>query len=165
MRVMSVNLEKLKAVVLFIGAHPSVSDLGQTKLYKLIYFSDVRHLRATGSSITGSEYIKYQHGPVPSRGEKAIKQLRANGSIDVEQVPFADYVMNKITVHESPSGSVLTPSEIETLSVVCESLGRINASSLSRLSHDEPAWVYAEQLQKLSPELMMYGHVEDVEGL
>ena len=70
---MSGDLEKLKAAMLCIASRPDVTGLGLTKLCKLVYFADARHLREAGASITGSEFIKYQHGPVPSRGEKAVK--------------------------------------------------------------------------------------------
>ena len=43
----------------------------------MLYYADAACLREIGHSMSGSEYIKYEHGPVPSRGEKSIKTLRA----------------------------------------------------------------------------------------
>jgi hypothetical protein len=65
---MPFNTHKLDALILYQGKSPHVGDLGVTKLWKLIYFIDVSFLRETGMSLTGSDYIKYDHGPVPSCG-------------------------------------------------------------------------------------------------
>lgn len=162
---MSVDLEKLKAAMLCIASHPSVSALGLTKLYKLVYFADARHLRETGVSITGSEFIKYQHGPVPSRGEKAVKQLRKDGAIDADREDYAGYETTAISVRGKPDLRALAPAEKATLAAVCRELGAMTATQLSALSHDEPAWISAPMRQKLAPDLIMYGAAEDPEGL
>lgn len=162
---MAFDLDKLKEAMLYIASHPNVSDLGLTKLYKLVYFVEARHLREHAEAITGSDFIKYQHGPVPSRGEKAIKQLRKAGAIHAEREEFAGYDMTAISPLRKPDPRVLSESERATLDSVCAQLGSKTASQLSDLSHDEPAWIAAPMLRKLSPDLMMYGSAEDPEGL
>lgn len=162
---MSVNREKLKDVIVFISSHASVRDLGLTKLYKLIYFADAAHLRDHGGSITGSDYIKYEHGPVPSRGEKSIRQLRKEGRLHTEKVPYAGVEMISISALGAPTWSALDDEEVATLEAICTQLGRETAIALSKRSHAEPAWVAAPMLEKLSDELMMYGAAEDPDGL
>lgn len=162
---MNLDREKLKAAIVYISSHPSVESLGLTKMYKLIYFSDVAHLREYGSSITGSEYIKFQHGPVPSRGEKCIRQLKRDGLLESDKVPYAGYEMIALKALSEPDVSVFEEDELKTLASVCERLGGRTAVELSALSHDEPAWVAAPMLEKLSAELMMYGAAEDPDGL
>lgn len=162
---MGLDREKLKAAIVFISSHPSVESLGLTKMYKLIYFSDAAHLREYGKSITGSEYVKYQHGPVPSRGEKCIKQLKRSGLIESEKVPYGGYEMIALKALGAPDESVFEEDELNTLASVCERLGGRTAAELSELSHDEPAWITASMLEKLSAELMMYGAAEDPDGL
>ncbi len=162
---MAVDLDRLKAAILFVASHPSVTALGLTKLYKLLYFADAAHLRETGSAITGSEYIKYQHGPVPSRSEKCVKQLRKAGALEARKTVLAGYAMLAISVPAKPDLSALTAAERATLDGVCRRLGGETAKELSTLSHLEPSWVSASILQKLSHELMMYGAEEDPDGL
>jgi uncharacterized phage-associated protein len=162
---MSLHREKLKDVIVYVASHAGVSDLGLTKLYKLVYFADAAHLREHGSTITGSDYIKYEHGPVPSRGEKSVKQLRKEERIHTAKVPFAGYEMISIAAIGAPSWSALDDDEVATLDAVCSELGRETAKELSKRSHAEPAWASAQLLEKLSPELMMYGVAEDPDGL
>jgi uncharacterized phage-associated protein len=63
---------------------------------------------------------------------------------------------------ESPAFS---EDELQLINAVCRRFGRKTASYLSEISHDEPAWIHAEKLQKLSPALMCYGSKEDEDGL
>lgn len=162
---MSLHREKLKDAILFISAHPRVRDLGLTKLYKLLYFADVAHLREHGQSITGSEYIKYEHGPVPSRGEKCIRQLRRENRLRTDKIPYGGVEMISVRVVGEAGVAALTEEEIATLNAVCDLLGGETAVALSTRSHVEPAWVATPMLQKLSAELMMYGATEDPDGL
>jgi len=73
---MKVNLRKLMQLMVFFAHHEAVKPLGKTKLFKLLYFTDVTHLRMVGQSITGAEYLKYPFGPVPMQGSFALKELR-----------------------------------------------------------------------------------------
>jgi uncharacterized phage-associated protein len=162
---MAVNLVKLQNLILYIGSNPYVQNLGITKLWKLIYFIDATALRELGKSITDSDFIKYDHGPVPSRGDKALKQLHRDQKIRTQTEQIGQYRINKISVDESIDASMFSPQEITIIDRLCRTYGGKNASFLSELSHQEPAWVYAQKLEKLSPALMLYGFSEDVEGL
>ncbi|MEE9393924.1 MAG: Panacea domain-containing protein [Planctomycetota bacterium] len=162
---MTFEIQKLKDVIEVIASHLSVDNLGPTKLYKLTYFADVQHLRATGSSITGSEYIKYQHGPVPSRAERALKQLLNEHVLRTESTTVGDFQLTKIIPIILRPPTLLSPAELNTLESVCLEFGKLSAGELSELSHREPAWIGAESKQKLSTELMHYGAKEDPDGL
>lgn len=162
---MNINSEKFNNLVLHIGNSPYVQLLGTTKLWKLIYFIDTNALRETGSTITGSEYIKYEHGPVPSRGEKLLKQMQRDNKISIEQECSGSYRINKIVSQIEPESNVFSEYEINLIDKTCRNYGSKTASYLSEISHDEPAWHYAKMLEKLSPELMLYGSTEDIDGL
>lgn len=162
---MSLNIKKLKNIILYIASHPNVRKLGDTKLYKLIYFADVDSLREYGKSITGSDYIKYKHGPVPSRAEKSVKSLKKDGYIHTELVRHGSYTRNAISALKEPDLSVFEPNEIDRIDHICKVLGSKSASALSGISHDEPAWACTKILSKMSPSLMMYGAEESPDGL
>ena len=162
---MAADLAKLKNLILHIGANPHVQNLGETKLWKLIYFIDATALRETGRTITGSEFIRYEHGPVPSRGEKSLKQLSRDGSIEIVQEQQPSYRINRVVVTNPPGEAIFSAEELQVIGRVCRAFGSKTAGYLSELSHREPAWHYAGHLEKLSPELMQYGADEDPEGL
>jgi uncharacterized phage-associated protein len=156
---------KLEELMVFVSRHPKVVDLGLTKLWKLVFFIDQEALRKTGHTITGSEYIKYEHGPVPSRGEKHLKKLRREGVVSCRQRDRAGYLLNEVRGMRQPLSGVLSGDELTVADTVCGKLGRMTAARLSELSHKDPAWHYAELLQKLSPSLMAYASEEDPDGL
>jgi len=160
-----VNVAKLQSLMLLIAGNPDVKKLGLTKLWKLIYFCDVRALREEGASITGSEFIKYPHGPVPSRGDKSLKLLLRQGRIATEQKAVGGYMQTSITVLDAPDLSLFTKVEREIVAKVCHDLGGLSAKKLSDISHEEPAWALAHELDKLDKELMHYGRAEDPEDL
>lgn len=152
---MPVKPEKLKNLILYLCDHPKVTSLGLTKLYKLIYFSDVTHLREFGTSITGSEYIKYEHGPVPSRGEKLIKSLKRDKALKSETVSARGKTRYKFTKLNEVDLKIFSESEIDAIEEVCSKFGKRTAKFLSELSHDEPSWACAKMQDKLDPELML----------
>lgn len=160
-----VNAEKLQELMLAIAAHSRVKSLGLTKLWKLVYFADVRALRELGSSITGSEFVKYPHGPVPSRGVKHLKKLERAQRIQTSQEKVGPYLQTAVRALDGPKKSSFSKQELVIIEQVCKELGAKTASELSKLSHDEPAWALASDLDKLDEGLMHYGESEDPEGL
>ena len=157
--------QKLQELIVHLGRSPKVSNLGPTKLWKLIYFIDARAVRDLGESITGSEFIKYEHGPVPSRGEKFLKQLVREGSVSTAAREVGGMTLNEVKSNRAPHLGIFSPEELSLINEVCAELGGKSAAVLSNLSHSEPAWHYAEFRQKLSRELIAYGHEEDPTGL
>lgn len=159
------NRDKLDALIVWIANCPDVRDLGNTKLWKLMYFMDVAALRELGHTITGSDYIKYDHGPVPSRGDREMKLLIRNGAVDTKQRPHGAHTINEILPVAKASDAPFSGDELTIMKRICHQMGRLSAWKLSEISHQEPAWIYAEQLGSLSQELMAYGAEEDADGL
>lgn len=119
-----------------------------------------------GRSITGPGYIKYQHGPVPSRGDKALKALKKLGAVETGTRLHYGLSMTEVMPGNEPCGTVtLTEGEKRVLDSVAQEFGHLTARELSDRSHEEPSWILAELQQKLDPELMLYGAREDDEGL
>ena len=162
---MALDQNKLKNMILYFANSPCVSSLGTTKLYKLLYFADATCLREYGHSMSGSEYIKYEHGPVPSRGEKAIKILRKENAILVNPEVHYGMQLDAIRATVEPDFSLFDKSELDVLTRIAQTKGAASARLLSEESHLEPAWFYAGILNKLSPDLMFYGASEDPDGL
>ncbi len=156
---------KLEELIVHLGSHPDVVNLGLTKLLKLIYFVDAKAVREWGEAVTISEFIKYEHGPVPSRGEKHLRQLVRKGDVTTTPRTVGGKILNEVKSTRKPDLSVFSKQELSLINEVCRELGRKTAAVLSDMSHDEPAWHYAGIMGKLSPELMAYGHTEDPDGL
>ena len=160
-----VSGHKLSELIVYLGQHPEVNSLGFTKLWKLIYFIEARAVRDLGEPVTGSEFIKYGHGPVPSRGDKFLRKLVKSREVTSSQRTVAGKTLNEVKAARSADLSVFSFEERQLIDAVCADLGRKTAFALSELSHKEPSWHYAKMLEKLAPELIAYGQKEDAEGL
>lgn len=160
-----VHGRKLSEIIVYLGQHPRVNNLGTTKLWKLIFFIDAKAVRDLGEPLTGSDFIKYEHGPVPSRGEKHLRQLMRDGDVSTSPRDIGGKTLNEVKSARAADLSVFSDAERTLIDDVCVELGRKSAVALSELSHQEPSWHYAEMMGKLAPELIAYGAKEDPDGL
>ena len=55
--------EKLCQAIVFFAKN--TNKFGKIKLFKLLFFLDFEHFKATGRSVTGSRYDAWPNGPVP----------------------------------------------------------------------------------------------------
>jgi len=160
-----VHGRKLAELIVYLGQHPSVNNLGLTKLWKLIFFIDAKAVRDLGEQLTGSEFIKYEHGPVPSRGEKQLRLLVRAGEVTTAPRAIGGKTLTEVKSARAADLAVFSDDERTLTDEVCAELGRKSAMALSELSHQEPSWHYAEMMGKLDPELIAYGAQEDPDGL
>ncbi len=161
----AMHSRKLEELIVYLGKQPGVTNLGLTKLWKLIYFVDSQSLREFGESVTGSEFIKYEHGPVPSHGDKHLRRMTRSGEVTTTARDIGGKTLNEVKTTRDPDLTVFSKVELEIIDRVCSRYGRKTAKELSDLSHREPSWNYAALREKLSPELMLYGAEEDADGL
>ena len=154
---MEVDLNKLKNMILYFAQNSSVQNLGITKLYKLLYFADVTSMRELGHSMSNSEYIKYEHGPVPSQGDPAIRSLKGDNHISVMRVSIHGMTLYAVRASTRPNTSVFSRSELEILQKISISKDPMTAAQLSEESFLEPAWIHAKMLCEMSKDLMYSG--------
>jgi uncharacterized phage-associated protein len=147
---MRVNLRKLRQLIIFFAHHESVKPLGKTKLFKLLYFTDVTHIRTVGEPITGAEYRKFPRGPVPTQGNFVLKDLQLRRLIKQKSVllPNARF-MREFTALQVPDMAIFTEQERDTISRVIQEYGKDTASVLSWRSHQEYAWLFAKERMPL----------------
>ena len=145
-RHMRVNLRKLEQLIIFFAHHEAVKPLGKTKLFKLLYFTDVTHIRIVGEPITGAEYRKFPFGPVPTQGDFALKELQLHRLISQKRIPLPKgHFMRELTALQGPDMAIFTAQEIDTIHYVIQEYGKDTALVLSWKSHQEYAWLFAEE--------------------
>ena len=70
-----INEKKYKNIILFFARKIQNGTLGKLKLMKLLYYLDFDFFEKYGRSVTGDEYLRFEHGPVPRMGEKILKEM------------------------------------------------------------------------------------------
>ena len=86
------NPLKLENVLLYVlgkvGAKP---NMGETVLYKILYFIDFDYYEKFGRSITGMKYYRNHYGPTPGTGFRDITEAMIEaGELTIIQAKFHD---------------------------------------------------------------------------
>src|SRR4030042_3590885 len=70
------NLDKFKEVLLYIlGKVGSKPNIGETVIYKLLYFIDFDYYEKHEEQLIGATYIKNAHGPTPREFRKIVDKM------------------------------------------------------------------------------------------
>jgi putative zinc finger/helix-turn-helix YgiT family protein len=113
------------------------------KLNKLLFYADFYHFKRTGFSITGTQYLAFQHGPVPDNYDILFGILSQENILGQEYVEFefsdgATRFFSNIKFNSE----IFDKEELETLDEVHKKLGKVKTTDIKDLSHDEIGWIH-----------------------
>ena len=151
------KVEKFKQVLLYvlskIGGKPNI---GQTVLYKLLYFIDFDYYEKFEEQLMGARYIKNTHGPTPIAFDKIVKVLKEEGKIEEIKSIFYRYEQTKYLINpkENIDLTGLSGQEIAHIDSELNRLSDLSATQISALSHKDTPWLVAK-----NKELLDYEHV------
>ncbi len=136
--------ESLRELILYI-AHKCQSHqkFGAVKLAKILFYSDFISFAKYGKSITGTQYKKLPLGPVPTAAKAVEASMVAENEIVVKHEGLPPYVQRRIiALREANLDDYFKPHDIALVDQIIEELSDLNASEVSRRSHDL-AWQVA----------------------
>ena len=151
--------EKFEQVLLYIlakiGGKPNI---GQTVLYKLLYFIDFDYYEKFEEQLIGAKYIKNHYGPTPLMFTKFIKKMEQEGKIETVKSKFYKHEQTKYLVNPNISInlSALSAQELEHINWEIDRLSDLTASQISILSHLDTPWVVAKNREPLEYEHVFY---------
>jgi len=151
------NLGKFKEVFLYIlnriGSKPNI---GETVIYKLLYFIDFNFYEKYEEQLIGATYIKNHYGPTPIEFKKiADKMTKDEEIIKVESIYF-EYPQTKYLPLRKPDLSKLKANEIEVIDDVLNRLSDMNAAQISEYSHNDVPWLTTEDGKIIEYESVFY---------
>ncbi len=140
------NPEKLREVLFYVlekvGAKPNV---GETVLYKLLYFIDFDYYEKTGRSITGLTYIRNHFGPTPIRDfVSVVDGMKKRDEIEIVETKYFKNTQKKYLPHKSIELRELNANELIHIDATLARLSNKTASELSELSHYDIPWLAAK---------------------
>lgn len=153
------KVEKFKQVLLYIlskvGGKPNI---GQTVLYKLLYFIDFDYYEKFEEQLIGARYMRNTHGPTPVAFAKIIHELEEDGKIETIKSKFYKYDQTKYLVNpqEMIDLSVLSGTEIAHIDWELGRLSDLTAKQISALSHKDTPWLIAKEKEVLDYEYVFY---------
>jgi transcriptional regulator with XRE-family HTH domain len=151
------NLKKFKEVLLYIlgkvGAKPNV---GETVLYKLLYFIDFNYYEKHEEQLIGATYIKNHHGPTPIEFQAIVTELMKNKELEAVKSLYFQHLQKKYLPRREPDLSVLNANELKVIDDVLQKLSDMNAATISEYSHQDVPWVITGDQQKIDYESVFY---------
>ena len=149
------NVDKFKQVLLYIvGKVGSRPNIGQTALYKLLYFIDFDYYEKYQKFLIGATYIRNTHGPSPISFAKIARELENQGELVEVTNKYFGYDQKKYLITSEPEVSSLTAQELKHIDDELERLASKSAKELSDLSHMDTPWRVAKE-----KDILNYRHV------
>ena len=150
------NIEKFKEVLLYIlGKVGSKPNIGQTVLYKLLYFIDFNYYEQFEEQLIGATYIKNHYGPTPKEFDKIVREMEGSDLIKISDDYFK-YPQTKYIPLRDPDLSKLKAQELQTINDVLNKLSDMNATQISEYSHNDVPWLTTEDGEVIDYESVFY---------
>ena len=153
----TLQVNKFKNVLLYIlercAGKPNV---GETVLYKLLYFSDFNYYELYEEHLTGATYRKLPYGPVPQKLDIIIGQMVKKGQLQKVNTEHHGYRQTRYLPLEKADLTELRASAKEIIDRVIEQMSDWSASMISDYSHKDLPWEVTDEGKDISYELAFY---------
>ena len=149
------NLNKFKEVLLYIlnkvGSKPNI---GETVIYKLLYFIDFDYYEKYEDQLIGAAYLKNNYGPTPIEFRKVVEKMIKNKEIIKVKNKYFEYPQTKYL----PTFLRFSPSSvsIEIINSVLNRFSDMNAIQISEYSHNDVPWLTTENGETIEYESVFY---------
>ena len=151
------NINKFREVLLYIlnkvGSKPNV---GETVLYKILYFIDFDFYEKYEEQLIGATYIKNNYGPTPVEFKKIVDKMIDDGEIIKVKSVYFEYPQTKYLPVRKADLTKFKANEIELIDDILNRLSDMNASQISEYSHNDVPWMTTENQGTIEYESVFY---------
>ena len=152
------NLDKFKEILIYVlskvGSKPNV---GESVLYKLLYFIDFNYYEKNEEQLTGATYIKNHYGPTPTEFIKVVEDMEGKDLKKVQNNRF-QYPRTKYLPLRSPDMSKIniTGNEQKLIDDIINLLSDMNAKQISEYSRNDVPCQVTEEGEAIDYESVFY---------
>ncbi len=151
------NIEKFKEVLLYIlnkvGSKPNI---GETVIYKLLYFIDFNFYEKYEEQLIGATYKKNNYGPTPIEFKKIVDQMTGKKELMRVHDKYFQYPQTKYLPLRTPDLRKLQAHELKVIDDVLDKLSDLNASDISKYSHNDVPWLTTDNGKIIDYEKVFY---------
>ena len=151
------NLKKFEQVLIYIltkvGSRPNI---GETAIYKLLYFIDFDYYEKFEEQLIGAKYIRNNYGPTPVHFKKVVEKMIQSGQIEAVISKYFQYPQKKYLPKKSADLSKLSGQEIAHIDDVLARLANKSAKELTDYSHTDIPWMTKKSGEVLDYESVFY---------
>ncbi len=144
--------KKLKNVLLYIlekcGGKPNI---GETVLYKLLYFIDFDNFEINRQPLTGINYINYQFGPIPDSKEYGvvIKTMIDDGELKIFSQNYYGLVQKRYVALKNYENDIFNSREIKVIDSVINRLSDMGARQIEEYVHEDAPWKLTKEKESI----------------
>lgn len=145
MRQFTEDRRKFKELILYISQQSeSDPNYGSTLLNKLLFFADFLAYAKFGTPITGAEYMRELHGPVPRPVRtpvRVLSEMVRAGELRLRQTPLprSMTLVTPIALRQ-PDMSMFSDEERDLVDAVIGSFKGWTAGKISKYTHEFVLW-------------------------
>ena len=155
------DTKKFKELILYIlNRVGGRANVGETVLYKLLYFCDFNYYEIYEKHLTGMTYLKQKHGPVPKNIKGIIKELINDKELELHKSTHFKYPQRKYLSYRDADLKFFTADEIKVIDTVLSDLAKKNAKTLSDYSHRDVPWIVTKYNQPINYKSVFYRTAE-----
>lgn len=151
------KIDKFKEVLLYIlekcAGKPNV---GETMLYKLLYFSDFNYYEIYEEHLTGAEYRKLAYGPVPQKWTSIIQKMMANKMIERFKSEYQGSSQIRYIPLVKANLANLKASEKDVIDRVIDQYSDWSSDAITIYAHKDMPWVASKEGEIIDYELAFY---------
>lgn len=142
------NLERFQNLVLFVLE--KTGPLFTTALNVRLWYADFAHFRDQGISITGSQYLRFIHGPAPKSYDFLLAGMVEDGVLSAASVPGRGRPGERFQAVKEPDAPPFHRDELDRIGRVLAALEGKTAMQLSELAKAETAYAATRDRRPIS---------------
>lgn len=151
------KVQKFKNILLYILEKcAGKSNVGETLLYKLLYFSDFNYYELYEEHLSGAQYRKLPFGPVPQKMDTVISSMIKDSQLQRVKTNYHGFKQTRYLPLEKPNLSTFSAREKDVIDKVIDQYSDWSASAISEYSHKDMPWLASEDGEIIDYELAFY---------
>ncbi len=151
------DVKKFKEVLLYVlekvGAR---ENIGETAIYKLLYFIDFDYYEKFEEQLTGARYIKNHFGPTPVEFRKITDEMIKEKELEKVKSKYFQHDQKKYLPLRKTNLKILSAQETQHIDEVLARLAWKNATELSNYSHSDTPWRVHQDGENINYETVFY---------
>lgn len=151
------NVQKFREVLLYIlNKVGAKSNVGETVLYKLLYFIDFDFYEKYEEQLIGATYKKNTYGPTPIEFASIVNEMIADKEIEKIKSEYFQREQKKYLPLRNACLDFLSAKELKLIDEVLNRLADKNAAQISEYSHGDIPWKVTEDMDVIDYETVFY---------
>lgn len=158
------NYEKYKQMILSYVRSASSKDgkIPKTKLAKLVYLADFAWFYTHLESMSGMQYRKIKHGPVPDVYFRAIDELFEDGQISITPTEDGAMLISETRNSRKATLSLISKQEEKLIEKISEKWKSKNTKEIVAFTHNQLPYAICLDNEIIPCELITQENPEDV---